>query len=286
MEHPAEQQAGHQILGGVQPLGVGQPDQPAHTGAVGQIPADVGPLREVGLGVAHMDHRHHAQRGGRGPHLVPVGVAGRASDGRAPQGVEEERPGAPFPAPLQFGHCVVQVGEVDGGHRVKPVALVPKLLGEKVVAPLGGDHPIIRPQVVELLPIAAGVHQAVVDAHRVHPLHPLGRGGVMTRMEDDRPARFLGPFEQLGQQLRRTGPSLRGQHLEQVAGDGVGQMRPVVGNLIGPLLHGVNPRRVPRDLPVSIHIDDHAPSLSGSPPARPQSTRAMNQRLIMRLKLG
>ena len=161
---------------------------------------------------------------------------------------------------------------------METVLLIPKLLGEEVVAPLGGNWPIFGPQVVELLPVSAGVHQAVVDAHRVHPRHPFSRCGVMAGMQDHRPACFFGPLKQLGQKLRRAGPTLRGQHLEQVAGDGIGEMRPIVGNLIGPRLHWVNPRRVPRDLPVGVHIDDHAPSLSGGWHTRCQSTEAMNQR--------
>ena len=102
-EHAAVEHPRDQVLGRVHALGVGQAHQAADPRAALVAPADVGPAGEVGLGVADVDDREHAEAHRGIPHRVEVGMTRRATALRLPVlGGEEEARGPP-------GACVLEL---------------------------------------------------------------------------------------------------------------------------------------------------------------------------------
>ena len=103
------------------------------------------------------------------------GCPGEMPAAGRPCSVERKKRAAPTrPSPLQLVDRDVEVGVVDDRDRVQAVGLRRQRLAEEVVAPAhtGGA---VGPEELELLPVAAGVHQAVVDPDAVHPSDPLRR---------------------------------------------------------------------------------------------------------------
>ena len=88
---------------------------------------------------------------------------------------------------LELVNGGVEIGEVNNRDRVQPLGLIGELLSEEVVAAAHALWPV-RSEELELLPVAARVHEAVVGTDGVHPRDPLGRGRRVERVEDHRTA--------------------------------------------------------------------------------------------------
>src|SRR5581483_6281364 len=104
----------------------------------------------------------------------------------------------------------------------------------------------------------------------VHPGDTLGRGRVVLRVQDDRPAALLGHAHERGQQGAAVGPALGRQRAEQVARDPEREPFDAVREAVAPrferMLSGPEVDR----LPVRVDVDDrHAASLYGSAPCEP-----------------
>ena len=124
-EYATVEQRTQEVLRRVHTLGVREADQPSDTRAVGQVPADVGPSREVGRGVADVDDGEHPEAGCRVPHGVPRRVPGRDVTGRAaPHRVQEERARTAGSGVLELGDGDRRVREVEGRDRMEAVGVV------------------------------------------------------------------------------------------------------------------------------------------------------------------
>jgi len=168
-----------------------------------------------------------------------------------------------FAGPFQFGCGPGQIGQVDDRDAVQPVGVVGQPLGQVVVA-AGDRGRAVGTEVVEHLPVAPGVDQAVVDAHPVHPGDALGRGRVVFGMQDDGSAPLLGHADQGGEHRPPVGPPVGGEGAQQVAGDAVGQaLHAVGGEAVQPGPERVRARREGGGLPVRVDVDDgHSGPLS------------------------
>ena len=164
----------------------------------------------------------------------------------------------------------VEIGEVDDRDRVQPVGLIGELLSEEVVAAAHALRPVGAEE-LELLPVAARVHEAVVGADAVHPRDPLGRGRRVQRVQDHRTASLPRQRDEARQQLLGRRPLGFGERGQQVARDAEGEHLDARGELVEPRLQRVVARRVARGLPMGVDVDDHPGPLSlGRPRARIQ----------------
>ncbi len=142
----------------------------------------------------------------------------RPPAGSTALGPQEERPRAAFAGPFQLRHGRLPGGPVEDGDGVEAAVAVGQLLGQEVVAAADPGRPFADE--LQHLPVAAGVHQAVVDPDSVHPRDPLGEDRMVLRVQDHRPAALLGRGDQRRQQIRRTRPRRLRESGQQVAGDG------------------------------------------------------------------
>ena len=168
----------------------------------------------------------------------------------------------------------VEVGVVDDRDRVQAVGLGCQRLAEEVVAPAhaGGA---VGPEELELLPVAAGVHQAVVDPDAVHPFDSFRGRRIVQRVEDDRAAALLGHAHQVGQQLHGRRTIGLGQRAQQVAGDPEREHVETAGQLVTPGCERELVARVARGLPVRVDVDDHRWTPGHGCCARNSSTSAI-----------
>jgi hypothetical protein len=260
-EHTAVQQPGQQVLRGVRALRVGEPHEAADARASRLVPADVRPALEVRRRVADVDDGDHAERHRGRPHVVPRRV-GRRQTARwlARDRVQEERPCASGASAREFDDGRVEVGEVDDGDGVEPVRSIGELFGEVVVAAAHPGRPIVTDE-LEQLPVAARVHQAMVDADPVHPSDALCGGRVVLRMQDDGSAALVGQLDEAGQELLCAGSALGRQRAQQVAGDAEREPVGPARHPRGPGTERVVVGREARYLPMGVDVDDH-----GAPP--------------------
>ena len=117
--------------------------------------------------------------------------------------------------------------------------------------PVGARHEL------ELLPVAAGVHEAVVDPDAVHPRDALARRRVVQRMQHHRAAADLGHAHERGQQLVRGRPVGLGQRAQQVAGDAEREHVDARRQVGEPRLERMLPLVVGDGFPVRVDVDDH-----------------------------